>query len=791
MTHPADATLVRVLAIVSPSRSLRRRLLVLLVALFALVTPAAADIVYHYDELGRLRAVVDHSGESAEFSYDATGNILSVIRRPAGAVAIIEFTPKRGPVGTPVTVSGTGFDATPGSNTVTFNGTAASVTAATPTQLVVTVPAGATTGPIAVTAPGGSATSAEPFTVAAPPVPTITRFTPTLGPVGTAVTVTGTNYETYLPANVVSFAGNGSKAAVTSATATSLGVTVPTGAVSGRIRVQTPAGAATSAQDFFIPPGSYTPTDIVTTTRMAIGETQGIPIGTAGKVALVVFDAAAGQKVSVSFTSATILSTTVSLYNPDRTLHSSVSMGTSNHFLDTKTLALAGTYTLVLDAEGTYAGTLTVTLHNANDLTGTITAGGAAVPITIGTPGQNARLTFTGTSAQRVSLRATSVTIGGTTGLSILKPDGTTLAGPAGATTSGGFLDTTTLPTTGTYTVLVDPGGASTGNITLTLYDVVDVTGAITPGGAAVPVSLTTPGQNARLTFAGTATQRISLWVSNVSIAFSDVSIVKPDGTALVAPTGFHTGGTFVDTKTLPVTGTYTVVLDPRVGNTGTATLTLYDIPADLSTSITPGGAAVPITVATPGQNVALTFAGTTSQRISLRFTGVTIIRSWVSIKNPDGTTLVGTTFMSLGGLFIDTKTLGATGPYTIHVDPDIEYTGDFTATLYDVPADAIGTLTINDPAQTVTITTPGQNASLTFSGTGSQAVTVRITSNTISSVTVSLKRANGTVLATTTSGAASFNLAQTTLPATETYTVTIDPGTFQTGGLAVQVTSP
>jgi hypothetical protein len=162
-----------------------------------------------------------------------------------------------------------------------------------------------------------------------------------------------------------------------------------------------------------------------------------------------------------------------------------------------------------------------------------------------------------------------------------------------------------------------------------------------------------------------------------------------------------------------------------------------------------------------------------------------------MSIKNPDGSTLVGTTFMSVGGLYIDTKTLGATGTYTIHIDPDIEYTGNFTATLYDVPADATGTLTVNDPAQTVTLTTPGHNGSLTFSGTGSQAVTVRITSNTVSSVTVSLKRANGTVLTTTTSGAASFNLTQTTLPATETYTVTLDPDSFHTGGLAVQVTSP
>ena len=40
------------------------------------------------------------------------------------------------------------------------------------------------------------------------------------------------------------------------------------------------------------------------------------------------------------------------------------------------------------------------------------------------------------------------------------------------AGTFGGFLDTTTLPTSGAYTILVDPQGSGTGGVTLTLYDV-------------------------------------------------------------------------------------------------------------------------------------------------------------------------------------------------------------------------------------------------------------------------------------------------------------------------------
>jgi hypothetical protein len=145
------------------------------------------------------------------------------------------------------------------------------------------------------------------------------------------------------------------------------------------------------------------------------------------------------------------------------------------------------TYTLVIDPDSTYTGSVTVALSNVVDVTASITPGGAAVPVTFTTPGQSARLTFSGAAGQRVSLRATDVTGLSTTWLSILKPDGTTLTGPV-AVSAGGtvFLDAVSLPTTGTYTVFVDPRVVP-GGLTLTLYDVVDLTGAITIGGAAVP----------------------------------------------------------------------------------------------------------------------------------------------------------------------------------------------------------------------------------------------------------------------------------------------------------------
>jgi hypothetical protein len=250
------------------------------------------------------------------------------------------------------------------------------------------------------------------------------------------------------------------------------------------------------------------------------------------------------------------------------------------------------------------------------------------------------------------------------------------------------------------------------------------------------------------------------------------------------------TTGGFIATKTLPAAGTYTILVDPSSSNTGSMTLTLYDVPPDVTGTITPGGAAVTVTITTPGQNAGLTFSGTAGQRVSLKLSSVTIVLSFVSIINPDGTSLVSPTSVSTLGWFIDTKTLPATGTYTILVDPNSTNTGSMTLTLYNVPPDITGTVAIGGPAVTVTTTVPGQNASLTFSGTSGQQVTVRVTGNTMA-VTVKLLKPDGTTLTSSISSASSFNLATQTLPTTGTYTITIDPSGANTGSMNVQVTSP
>ena len=84
------------------------------------------------------------------------------------APTISSITPTSGPVGLPVTISGTNFGATQGSSTVTLNGTNATVTTWNNTTIVAIVPSGATTGSLSVTVNGQSANSSS-FTVTALP----------------------------------------------------------------------------------------------------------------------------------------------------------------------------------------------------------------------------------------------------------------------------------------------------------------------------------------------------------------------------------------------------------------------------------------------------------------------------------------------------------------------------------------------------------------------------------------------------------------------------------------------
>jgi YD repeat-containing protein len=207
---------------------------------------------YLYDDLGRLRAVIDASGNAAIYSYDAVGNLLSITRHGAGEVTILSISPTQGAVDTEVVIQGIGFSALSVQNQVRFGGGAqAVVSSASPTEITAIVPDGAHTGPITVTTPTGSATSAQSFAV----LPGITSISPNFGFQGKTITafiVTGTNLQgatsiQFTPSDGISVA-NPPEVSPDGHSAT-VGVTISAGAsIQGRVvTITNPDGTSSAA----------------------------------------------------------------------------------------------------------------------------------------------------------------------------------------------------------------------------------------------------------------------------------------------------------------------------------------------------------------------------------------------------------------------------------------------------------------------------------------------------------------------------------------------------------------
>jgi RHS repeat-associated protein len=320
-------------------------------------------------------------------------------------------------------------------------------------------------------------------------------------------------------------------------------------------------------------------------------------------------------------------------------------------------------------------------------ITGSITAGGAPLVVTIPSAGDTAAITFSGTAGERVSLNAFSDSI-------LYSWFSFSGPGPSWSSgyvfTSGKFYEPVTLSATGTYTISIDPQG-NTGSVSLQLYDVpADPSGSITPGGAPVSVTTTAPGQNASYSFTATQGQRVSLRVDTGTLtspcSCGGIEYVRiwngGQQIAGTSPLGSNSWD-FIDVQTLNA-GTYQVVVDPPGDAYGQTTLRLYDVPPDLtSPPMVVNGSPRTITLGTPGQNALFPFHGQGGQRVTLAWSGSTISGTQYKIEDPNGNTLVGTGWEPPGPASITTTlTAGTSDNYKIFVNPFADATGNVTLTL-------------------------------------------------------------------------------------------------------------
>jgi hypothetical protein len=503
------------------------------------------------------------------------------------------------------------------------------------------------------------------------------------------------------------------------------------------------------------------------------------------------------QRVSFLFQNSTYDSLRASVLTPGATpLYSPSTIVTAaDAFVDVKTLATVGTYKVLVDPQGAATGNVDVKIYNVPaDVTGSLATNGTQTTIATGTPGRNAVYTFSGNAGQRVSLDVVEGTSTyDSAKVTILKPDGTAL-GTALTVFPGleAFQSPVVLPVTSTaYKVKVDPQGPSTGQLDVKLFIVApDVTGALTPGVAKV-VNITSGGQNALLTYAGTAGQRISFNLTGSTLESAKFKVTKPNGATLVLSTSFSTSGLFVDAKSVDITGSYKISIDPQIAATGSVTVTLYLVNPEASSSapaLTSGGVAASVTTVNPGQNGRINFSAAAGQN-RLAFKLLTFAPGFCPVKIgvqrvSDSSWVSG--FHSIcaqEGDWFDTETLpSAPGSYRIVVDPQGSLTGTASFTVYAVPPDVTGTLTTS----AAPVLSPGQNARYQFAGaSGKTASVTPASSGTIDLVEAKILDTNGTTSLDTQFWNTTGGTAAAAPVGVGTYFFTFDPVGDASGSLS------
>ena len=718
----------------------------------------AGSITYTYDALGRLvQANVPALGIVENYTYDASGNLLSMTSEPSTTLAISDLSTPEGAPGSTITIVGSGFSTNPSSDVVTINGVAATVVSATASELVIDVPAGATSGPIMVQTGSGTVTSPTNFSViAASGAPVISSFLPADAPTGATVTLTGTGFQTVLGDNQVQV--NQTAATVVAATPTSLTFVIPSfdgdtqnsntfSAMSAPITVTTPAGSVTSATDLVISKLLISVPPIATVGGAPV--TMATP--SSGVSQLMGFSANEGQPVELVASSlSTPGGVLIGVIAPNGVSVAGGTLTAAGKSVLVPT-PVTGRYSLYFYAEGNGGS---VSWSVLGPMSGALTLNGSPTTETVSLPGQSIDLTFTGTQGQNVTLSFTGVTLSSGS-VTLQSPDGAAvLSQPI---TTAGLTASPNLPLTGTYTVVVTPGTNVTGALTAALTSGTATTLAPNQGTKSLPLSGTTP---TTLTLAGSPGEILSLAVSETAGASSTlyVTVLQPDGSTLITRSVSLclTCGTTVDVDLGPLTqaGTYSFVFQQSGTGSNTFAINLAT-PVTGSTTV---GSTANVTVAQPGQGAQESFPGIAGQYISasLFTTSASIVPAGtLSIIGPDGTTIASgilatcTTGCTAQGV-ASAGPLPSTGTYNVLYEQQASQsasTGSLTITTLPL---VTGSLTVG--TSNAVVVAGGQGFAETFTASAGQSLSVGLQSNSTGPTngTASILDPNGVLIAST-----------------------------------------
>jgi len=297
-----------------------------------------------------------------------------------------------------------------------------------------------------------------------------------------------------------------------------------------------------------------------------------------GTVAHTQFVGKAGQRAFIEVVATTLPDQcgTVALHGPDDNV-AALACSEVGSAIEGFLLPSNGVYNVYVDPTGHAVGQITLRIVLSTDQTQRTTIDGPPVNTLIPLSGAQSRVSFTATAGQQVFVAATNATIADQCGaLRLEGPDGGQLA--LGCLSKGtGYIDSVALPVSGTYQVVVDPGGDGIGNVTVRVIEDHNQITAGAVDGPPIYLKVPEPGAQARIVFKGTKGSRIVLMESSSTLPdpCGITSLIGPDGSRFAASCSENNTASTPGTI-LPSDGTYQVVFDPEGPDTGSVDIKVF-----------------------------------------------------------------------------------------------------------------------------------------------------------------------------------------------------------------------
>jgi hypothetical protein len=452
------------------------------------------------------------------------------------------------PVGSPITITGTGFGASP--DTVTVGGVAAVPSSWSDTRVVAPVPSTLLPGfsDVIVTV-GGATSNAQSFLV----LPAITAVSPpTAAPIGGMVTVTGTSFGD--APGAVTF--NGTQAVPSTWSNTSVTFPVPSGATSGSI-VVTSNGWDTNGVYYFVSPtiSSLSPASGSTGTSLTI---NGNGFGTAWNFNPITIG-------GVSVTPTTFSDTAIAVSVPPNVPagNADVVVTINGVGSSTATFLLTPSITSLSASSGAIGDSITITGTSFGATAGAITFNGLAatpsswtdtsivVPVPAGATSGPVLVTVNGAASNGAVFTVNSPAVPVISSLApSLGPEGTavTITGtnfgtsPTGASVTFNGINAVVNNWTDTSIAVVVPPGATTGNVVVTLvhgstsngvlFGVPPIINGITPARDGLEAPVTISGSKFGISADDAVVTFNGIVAPQVAWSPTQINVTVPDGLA-------------------------------------------------------------------------------------------------------------------------------------------------------------------------------------------------------------------------------------------------------------------